>query len=95
MLRRVARPRVLVYSAVLGAIVAGLLTAITLRVPLKVDIIRDRAAIAERSAIVESVIRATGPRVVARIRVGQRKVIKFLNEQFARQNENILNREES
>ena len=46
MLRRVARPRVLVYSAVLGAIVAGLLTAITLRVPLKVDIIRDRAAIA-------------------------------------------------
>jgi hypothetical protein len=29
------------------------------------------------------------------IRVGQRKVVKFLNEQFARQNENILNREES
>jgi len=46
MLRRAFRPRVLVYSAILGAIVIAAAAALWLRVPLKVDVIRDRAAIA-------------------------------------------------
>jgi cytochrome c oxidase accessory protein FixG len=46
MLRRVARPRVLLYAAILLSIIVGLVTAVTLRVPLKVDVIRDRAAFA-------------------------------------------------
>jgi cytochrome c oxidase accessory protein FixG len=45
-LRRVARPRVLVYAAILLSIIVGLVIAVTLRVPLKVDVIRDRAAFA-------------------------------------------------
>jgi cytochrome c oxidase accessory protein FixG len=45
-LRRVFRPRVIVYSSFLAAVVAGLLVAIALRVPLKVDVIRDRGALA-------------------------------------------------
>jgi len=45
-LRRIHRPRVLVYSGILGAIVIGLGAAIVLRVPLKVDVIRDRGALA-------------------------------------------------
>ncbi len=44
MWRRVFRPRVLVYGALLGAIVVGLVAALLLRVPLKVDVIRDRGA---------------------------------------------------
>ena len=46
MWRRVFRPRVLVYSAVLWAIIFAAAFALYARVPLKVDIIRDRAAIA-------------------------------------------------
>ncbi len=46
MWRRVFRPRVLVYGALLGAIVVGLVAALLLRVPLKVDVIRDRGALA-------------------------------------------------
>ena len=46
MLRRAFRPRVLVYSAVLLAVVAAMAASLWLRVPLKVDVIRDRAAIA-------------------------------------------------
>ena len=42
---RVLRPRVLAYAAILGAIVAGAAVTLWLRVPLKVDVIRDRAAI--------------------------------------------------
>jgi cytochrome c oxidase accessory protein FixG len=41
-----ARPRVLIYSGILVAIVIGLVTALALRVPLKVDVIRDRGALA-------------------------------------------------
>jgi cytochrome c oxidase accessory protein FixG len=44
--RRVLRPRVLIYSAVLLAIAAALVVALVLRVPLKVDVIRDRGALA-------------------------------------------------
>ncbi len=46
MLRRVFRPRILVYGAVLFAIVAGLGTSLTLRRPYRVDVIRDRGAMA-------------------------------------------------
>jgi cytochrome c oxidase accessory protein FixG len=44
--RRVLRPRVLVYTAVLVLIVAGLFTALMLRAPFKVDVVRDRGALA-------------------------------------------------
>jgi cytochrome c oxidase accessory protein FixG len=62
-LRRIFRPRVIVYSTILGAIVAGLVVAIALRVPLKVDVIRDRGALAREAtdergrAVVENVYR--------------------------------------
>jgi cytochrome c oxidase accessory protein FixG len=46
MLRRVLRARVLVYSAVLLALVAGLGTSLALRRPFKVDVVRDRGAMA-------------------------------------------------
>jgi cytochrome c oxidase accessory protein FixG len=46
MFRRAFRPRVLVYTAILLAIVAAAGVSLALRVPLKVDVIRDRAAIA-------------------------------------------------
>lgn len=39
---RVFRPRVIIYSALLAAIAAALIIAVLLRVPLKVDVIRDR-----------------------------------------------------
>jgi cytochrome c oxidase accessory protein FixG len=45
-LRRVLRPRVLVYSAILAALTAGLAASLVLRTPLKVDVVRDRAALA-------------------------------------------------
>jgi cytochrome c oxidase accessory protein FixG len=44
-LRRVLRPRVLVYGAVLLALTAGMMSSLALRTPLKVDIVRDRAAL--------------------------------------------------
>jgi cytochrome c oxidase accessory protein FixG len=40
------RPRIIIYSAVLVALVAGLMTALALRNPLKVDVIRDRRVLA-------------------------------------------------
>jgi len=48
--RRVVRPRVLVYASVLLALCAAMLTSLALRQPLKVDIIRDRAALARIAA---------------------------------------------
>ena len=39
------RPRVLIYAGILTAVVGATITALTLRVPLKVDVIRDRGAI--------------------------------------------------
>lgn len=44
--RQVLRPRTLVYGAILGAIVVAFFSALALRVPLKVDVIRDRQALA-------------------------------------------------
>jgi cytochrome c oxidase accessory protein FixG len=42
----VLRPRVLVYAGILLAVTAALFVAVALRVPLKVDVIRDRGALA-------------------------------------------------
>lgn len=48
MLRRVLRPRVLVYGAVLLAIVVALGTSLALRRPFRVDVIRDRGSLARQ-----------------------------------------------
>jgi cytochrome c oxidase accessory protein FixG len=45
MLKRVVRPRVLVYAATLLAVVAAVLGSLYLRIPLKVDVLRDRASL--------------------------------------------------
>jgi cytochrome c oxidase accessory protein FixG len=50
MFRRAFRPRVLVYSAVLWIIIIGAGVSLWQRVPLKVDVIRDRAAISREVA---------------------------------------------
>jgi cytochrome c oxidase accessory protein FixG len=44
--KRIFRPRVIVYSGILLAVIAALVVAVYVRVPLKVDVIRDRAALA-------------------------------------------------
>ena len=46
MFRRVFRPRVLVYSGILLAISVAVLVSLFMRTPLKVDVIRDRGALA-------------------------------------------------
>ncbi|SDJ44739.1 cytochrome c oxidase accessory protein CcoG [Variovorax sp. OV700] len=46
LLHRVLRPRVLVYTAILALLVAGLLASLVARTPLKVDVVRDRASLA-------------------------------------------------
>jgi len=58
-LQRVLRPRVLVYMALLMAITAALFTMLYLRTPLKVDVIRDRAALMRetRDGKIENVYR--------------------------------------
>ena len=49
-LRRVLRPRVLVYTAILGALSVGLAISLAARTPLKVDVIRDRGALSRIAA---------------------------------------------
>lgn len=44
-LRRMLRPRVLIYGAVLLALAVGMVTSLHLRVPLKVDVVRDRSTL--------------------------------------------------
>jgi cytochrome c oxidase accessory protein FixG len=46
MWRRALRPRVLAYAALLGAVVLALGTSLALRKPFKVDVVRDRGALA-------------------------------------------------
>ncbi|WP_284617922.1 cytochrome c oxidase accessory protein CcoG [Aquabacterium humicola] len=46
MIRRVLRPRVLIYGAILGAISIAFVTSLVLRSPFKVDVIRDRGTLA-------------------------------------------------
>jgi cytochrome c oxidase accessory protein FixG len=59
LLRRVLRPRVLVYTAVLALIVTGVGVSIALRTPFKVDVVRDRASLARivDDGMVENVYR--------------------------------------
>jgi cytochrome c oxidase accessory protein FixG len=45
-LRHVLRPRVLVYSAILGTIVIAMFVSLNLRTPFKVDVVRDRGVTA-------------------------------------------------
>jgi cytochrome c oxidase accessory protein FixG len=46
MLKRAFRPRVLVYTAILGLITLAVFVSLFMRTPLKVDVIRDRGALA-------------------------------------------------
>ena len=57
--RRVFRPRVLVYGAVLGAMAFGSALSMVLRVPLKVDVIRDRGSLSREveGGMIENVYR--------------------------------------
>jgi cytochrome c oxidase accessory protein FixG len=43
---RVLRPRVLIYTGILLSLVVGLLVALSVRIPFKVDVVRDRATLA-------------------------------------------------
>jgi cytochrome c oxidase accessory protein FixG len=45
-LRHVLRPRVLVYTAILAAVTVAMLVSLYLRTPFKVDVVRDRGALA-------------------------------------------------
>ena len=45
-LARIFRPRVLVYSAILGLVLLALLASLVMRAPFKVDVVRDRASLA-------------------------------------------------
>ena len=45
-LRHVLRPRVLIYTALLGMVVVAMLVSLATRTPFKVDIVRDRGALA-------------------------------------------------
>ena len=55
--RYLARPRVLIYSAILLALIAGVVAAVSLRVPMRMDVIRDRSSLARevRGGIIENV----------------------------------------
>ena len=44
--RHVLRPRVLIYGAILAAVVIAMVVSLTLRTPFKVDVVRDRGALA-------------------------------------------------
>jgi cytochrome c oxidase accessory protein FixG len=57
--RRVLRPRVLVYSSLLALIVAAFAGALALRMPLKLDVIRDRGAMGREveGGVIENVYR--------------------------------------
>jgi cytochrome c oxidase accessory protein FixG len=56
---RILRPRVLVYSAILGAIAVGTLLSLAQRLPFKVDVVRDRSVMARvvSGGLVENVYR--------------------------------------
>lgn len=49
-LRRVLRPRILVYMGLLLALTVGLVASLAMRTPLKVDVVRDRAALTRIAA---------------------------------------------
>jgi cytochrome c oxidase accessory protein FixG len=45
-LRHILRPRVLIYSAILGTVVLAMLVSLSTRTPFKVDVVRDRGVMA-------------------------------------------------
>jgi cytochrome c oxidase accessory protein FixG len=49
MVQRILRPRVLIYSAILGLIIIGLIASLWLRTHFRVDVIRDRGVMARLS----------------------------------------------
>jgi cytochrome c oxidase accessory protein FixG len=49
-IRRILRPRVLVYASILLALTIAVMTSLALRTPLKVDVVRDRAALSRIAA---------------------------------------------
>jgi len=57
--KRVFRPRILVYTAILWTIIGAVALTLLLRVPLKVDVIRDRGALAREveGGLIENVYR--------------------------------------
>jgi cytochrome c oxidase accessory protein FixG len=57
--RRVLRPRTVLYGAILLAVVAALIATLYLRIPLKVDVIRDRATLVRETSdgLLENVYR--------------------------------------
>ena len=57
--RRVFRPRILIYVTLLCVIISALLTALYLRTPLKVDVLRDRGAFSRetKDGLIENVYR--------------------------------------
>jgi cytochrome c oxidase accessory protein FixG len=57
--KHMLRPRVLVYAAVLGLIVAAMAAALSLRTPLKLDVMRDRGAMGREveDGMIENVYR--------------------------------------
>jgi cytochrome c oxidase accessory protein FixG len=59
MWRRVARPRVLVYTAILQALASAFVASLALRAPFKADVVRDRGALARlvEGGAVENVYR--------------------------------------
>jgi cytochrome c oxidase accessory protein FixG len=59
MIKRAMRPRVLVYTSILAAICVAVGVSLYLRVPLKVDVIRDRGALARQveQGYIENVFR--------------------------------------
>jgi cytochrome c oxidase accessory protein FixG len=59
LLRRVARPRVLIYAGVLALLSAGLVASLVVRTPFKVDVVRDRASLARivEGGMIENVYR--------------------------------------
>jgi cytochrome c oxidase accessory protein FixG len=58
-LRRIFRPRVLVYSAILGLIVLAFFASLALRTPFRVDVVRDRASLARQvdDGVIENLYR--------------------------------------
>ena len=59
MLRRVLRPRVLIYSSILALLCAALITSLIVRAPFKADVIRDRGVMSRivQGGLLENVYR--------------------------------------
>lgn len=57
--RRLFRPRILIYTAILGAVIALFLGSLVVRTPLKLDVIRDRGSMGREveDGIIENVYR--------------------------------------